>query len=131
MSTPVFPVILCGGAGTRLWPMSRRLMPKQFLALASERTMLQETAKRLSGEPGIGAPIVVCSEEHRFLVSEQLRAIDLTPACVVLEPAGRNTAPAIAAAALAALERHQDAILFVLPSDHVVGGREAFLEAGR
>lgn len=129
MPAHVFPVILCGGSGTRLWPMSRRLLPKQFLRLASERTMVQETVLRLDGSPGVAAPLMVCNEEHRFLVAEQLREVGVTPACLILEPLARNTAPAVAAAALAALARDPSALLFVLPSDHVIRDRDAFLAA--
>src|SRR5882672_7078557 len=95
------PVILSGGAGTRLWPLSRELYPKQLLALTGERTMLQETALRLAGLEA-GAPVVVCNEAHRFLVAEQLRQLNVEPLAILLEPVGRNTAPAIALAALAA-----------------------------
>ncbi len=100
MTNPIYPVILSGGSGTRLWPMSRRLLPKQFLPLVSERSMLQDTraAPRRSG--GRHAPIVVSNNEHRFLVAEQLREIDIAPDAQILEPVGRNTAPAVAVAAL-------------------------------
>src|SRR6185295_15893928 len=97
------PVILSGGAGTRLWPLSRELYPKQLLPLMGEHTMLQETAKRLKGLD-VTAPIVVCNDAHRFLVAEQLRLLGITPRAIVLEPFGRNTAPAIALAALTALK---------------------------
>src|ERR1700676_1844878 len=96
------PVILSGGAGTRLWPLSRELYPKQLLPLVGRFTMLQDTIRRLAGVE-IAAPMVVCNEAHRFLVAEQLRAIDCKPRAIVLEPLGRNTAPAIALAAHAAL----------------------------
>jgi mannose-1-phosphate guanylyltransferase/mannose-6-phosphate isomerase len=122
----LIPVILSGGAGTRLWPLSRELYPKQFLALAGKHTMLQETILRLNGV-AISAPIVVCNEAHRFLVAEQLRLIERPPQSIVLEPAGRNTAPAIALAALAALAGgEQDPLLLVLPADHVIRDRAAF-----
>src|SRR4030095_7275288 len=103
------PVILAGGSGTRLWPLSRELLPKQLLALTGERTMIQETAARLMGfsSEGLGestAPVVVCHEAHRFLVAEQRREMGLPPAAILLEPVGRNTAPAIALAAHAALQ---------------------------
>jgi mannose-1-phosphate guanylyltransferase/mannose-6-phosphate isomerase len=121
------PVILSGGAGTRLWPLSRELHPKQLLALTSERTMLQETALRVAGIEH-DAPVVVCNEAHRFLVAEQLRQLDVVPRSIVLEPFGRNTAPAIALAALAALKSSpgQDPVLLVLPADHVVRDVKAF-----
>src|SRR5262249_35013696 len=130
------PVILSGGAGTRLWPLSRELYPKQLLALTGERTMLQQTALRLSGLAA-RAPVVVCNEAHRFLVAEQLRQLHTEPRAVVLEPFGRNTAPAIALAALAALKMSageqgaEDPELLVLPADHVIKDTAAFQEAVR
>jgi mannose-1-phosphate guanylyltransferase / mannose-6-phosphate isomerase len=126
------PVILSGGAGTRLWPLSRELLPKQLLALTGERTMLQETAARLAGFPGGAGPIVVCNEAHRFLVAEQLREMQLAPTAILLEPAGRNTAPAIALAAHAALRAAgEDVLLLVLPADHALRDLEAFQAAIR
>jgi mannose-1-phosphate guanylyltransferase/mannose-6-phosphate isomerase len=124
------PVILSGGAGTRLWPLSRELLPKQLLALTGERTMIQETAARLMGFPGATAPIVVCNEAHRFLVAEQLRELGLPPSSILLEPVGRNTAPAIALAAHAALQiGGDDALILVLPADHVLQDLAAFQAA--
>jgi mannose-1-phosphate guanylyltransferase/mannose-6-phosphate isomerase len=125
------PVILSGGAGTRLWPLSRELLPKQLLALTGERTMIQETAARLVGFPGASGPLIVCNEAHRFLVAEQLREMDLVPSGILLEPAGRNTAPAIAIAAHAVLARNpgEDALLLVLPADHVLQDLAAFQSA--
>ena len=121
------PVILSGGAGTRLWPLSRELYPKQFLPLVGERTMIQETALRTAGLPDVAEPIVVCNEAHRFLVAEQLRELGISPQAILLEPVGRNTAPAVAVAALAALAAHARnpgkggaPILLVLPADHVL-----------
>ncbi len=123
------PVILSGGAGTRLWPLSRELYPKQLLPLLGPRTMLQDTVLRLAGLE-TAAPVVVCNEEHRFLVAEQLRAIDCQPGAIVLEPAGRNTAPAIALAAHAALAADEgDGLLLVLPADHVIRDVAAFRAA--
>jgi mannose-1-phosphate guanylyltransferase/mannose-6-phosphate isomerase len=120
------PVILSGGAGTRLWPLSRELYPKQLLPLVGKHTMLQDTLMRLHGVD-IAAPIVVCNEAHRFLVAEQLRTIGCDARSIVLEPIGRNTAPAIALAAHAALAADQgDAQLLVLPADHVIRDLEAF-----
>ena len=120
------PVILSGGAGTRLWPLSRELHPKQLLALVGTRTLLQDTLRRLIGLE-VGAPMVVCNEAHRFLVAEQLRAIDCKPRAIVLEPAGRNTAPAIALAAHATLAGEEgDPLLLVLPADHVIPDVVAF-----
>src|ERR1700683_1480884 len=123
------PVILSGGAGTRLWPLSRELHPKQLLPLLGSYTMLQDTVRRLGG-PGGGAPMVVCNEAHRFLVAEQLRSIDCKPRAIVLEPAGRNTAPAIALAAQATLAAEEgDPLLLVLPADHVIVDVSAFHRA--
>ncbi len=124
------PVILSGGAGTRLWPLSRENHPKQLLALTSERTMIQETALRTKGLPEAAAPIVVCNEQHRFMVAEQLRLLGLSPSATVLEPIGRNTAPAIALAAHAAIAAHgPDCALLVLPADHVIRNVAVFQEA--
>jgi mannose-1-phosphate guanylyltransferase/mannose-6-phosphate isomerase len=114
------PVILSGGAGTRLWPLSRELYPKQLLPLVGRHTMLQETVRRLEGIE-TSAPMVVCNEAHRFLVAEQLRLINCAARAIVLEPKGRNTAPAIALAAHAALAADEgDVLLLVLPADHVI-----------
>ena len=119
------PVILSGGAGTRLWPLSRELYPKQLLPLAGERSLIQDTALRAGGE-AFGPPIVVCNEEHRFVIAEQLRRVDIAPRAIVLEPVGRNTAAAAAAAAgvLAPGE-----IMLLLPSDHAIKDVPAFLAA--
>ena len=114
------PVILSGGAGTRLWPMSRQRYPKQFLPLAAARTMLQETVARVAGDPRFAPPLVVCNEDHRFLVAEQLRADGTAPQAILLEPMARNTAPAVALAALWLTRVDDDAIMVVLPSDHVI-----------
>ena len=129
MTHSLYPVILCGGSGTRLWPMSRRLLPKQFLALASDRTLFQESIARLSLLDGAAPCTVVCSEDHRFLAAEQMRQIGLTAAELILEPSPRGTAPAIALAALSALERHDEAILFVAPSDLLIRDNPAFQQA--
>jgi mannose-1-phosphate guanylyltransferase/mannose-6-phosphate isomerase len=126
------PVILSGGAGTRLWPLSRELLPKQLLALTGERTMIQETAARLAGFEGATGPVVVCNEAHRFLVAEQLREMGLPPAAILLEPVGRNTAPAIALAAHAVRKlAGDDAVMLVLPADHVLEDLGAFHAAIR
>ena len=119
------PVLLSGGSGTRLWPLSREAYPKQFLPLVGDDTMLQATWRRVAPLAS-AAPIVVANEEHRFLVAEQLRQIGAPVPAIVLEPVGRNTAPAIAAAALQALSGGGDALLLVLPSDHVVRDAQAF-----
>lgn len=122
------PVLLSGGSGTRLWPLSRELYPKQFLPLAGEDTMLQATWRRIAPVAD-AAPIVVANEEHRFLVAEQLRQVGAPTPAIVLEPVGRNTAPAIAAAALQATADGGDPLLLVLPSDHVVRDPDAFRAA--
>ncbi|HTV78418.1 MAG TPA: mannose-1-phosphate guanylyltransferase/mannose-6-phosphate isomerase [Steroidobacteraceae bacterium] len=128
----LIPVILSGGAGTRLWPLSRELYPKQLLALLGPRTMLQQTALRVSGLD-CAAPVIICNEAHRFLVAEQLRALKVAPRAIVLEPFGRNTAPAIALAALAALRDSGsvDPLLLVLPADHVIRDTAVFQQAVR
>jgi mannose-1-phosphate guanylyltransferase/mannose-6-phosphate isomerase len=131
MTAKIHPVILCGGAGTRLWPMSRRLLPKQFLPLVSERSMLQDTVLRLSGLENLAAPIIVSNNDHRFLVGEQLREIGIESAVQVLEPVGRNTAPAVAAAAYEALERDSDPLLLVLAADHMIRDVYRFHDAVR
>ena len=122
------PVLLSGGTGTRLWPLSREAYPKQFLPLAGDDTMVQATWRRVAPLAG-AAPIVVANEEHRFLVAEQLRQIGAPTPAIVLEPVGRNTAPAIAAAALQALAAGDDPLLLVLPSDHVVRNEAGFRDA--
>ena len=129
MVSTVIPVILSGGAGTRLWPLSREMYPKQLLALTGRRTMLQDTAARLAGIPGAGEPIIVCNEAHRFTVAEQMRALGVHAAAILLEPAGRNTAPAVALAALHALKIDPEAILMVAPADHVVRDARRFQQA--
>lgn len=125
----IYPIILSGGSGTRLWPLSRSGLPKQFLAIVSDQTLLQETALRFAGRPGFAAPTVVCQEDHRFVVAEQLRQIDCAPRRIVLEPAGRNTAPAIALAAFLAAETDPDGLLLVLPADHLIADVPALLDA--
>jgi len=125
----IYPVILSGGAGTRLWPLSRAVMPKQLLPLVTDKTMLQETALRVRGWPEVMAPLVVCGNEHRFLVAEQLRDVGITPHAILLEPAGRNTAPAVAAAAQFLQAQDPDAVMLVLPADHVIEKNEAFRTA--
>lgn len=130
--TPLLlPVLLSGGSGTRLWPLSREAYPKQFLALAGENTMLQDTWQRVAELSAGAAPIVVANEEHRFLAAEQLRQVGMEHAAILLEPVGRNTAPAIAAAALQASAQGEDPLLLVLPSDHVVRDAPAFRNAVR
>jgi len=131
------PVILSGGSGTRLWPLSREAYPKQFLPLTSEHTMLQETVRRLDGldqeHPrhaiGLLEPLVVCNEAHRFLVAEQFRVLGRRPGAIILEPKGRNTAPALTVAALAALRGGLDPVLLVMPADHMIRNEPAFRAA--
>ena len=122
------PVILSGGVGSRLWPVSREGRPKQFLPLGGSYSMLQETSRRMVGLEA-APPIVVCNEAHRFLVAEQLREINTPASALILEPAGRNTAPAIALAAIQAIESDPDAVLLVLPADHHIGNPSAFAAA--
>ena len=125
------PVILCGGSGSRLWPLSRKSYPKQFLTLEGniELTLLQKTLKRLESFENISKPIIICNEDHRFLVAEQCRAIDVVPEEIILEPVGKNTASAIALASLRALDIYKDANLIVLSSDHIIKNEQQFLEA--
>nr|WP_199775483.1 mannose-1-phosphate guanylyltransferase/mannose-6-phosphate isomerase [Microbulbifer pacificus] len=125
----MIPVILCGGTGSRLWPLSREAYPKQFLSLAGNQTMLQATALRLDGLPHVEAPILVCNEAHRFAAAEQLQEVGRAAQSILLEPCARNTAPAIALAALSAVENGQDPLLLVLPADHVVADTAAFQQA--
>jgi len=125
----ITPVILSGGSGTRLWPLSRRMFPKQFINLHGVQTMLQETIGRLDGL-NIAAPLVVCNEDHRFIVAEQLRQMEVDQPSILLEPVGRNTAPAIALAALhEQASRGEDALLLVLSADHVIPDAKAFRDA--
>ncbi|HTM79050.1 MAG TPA: sugar phosphate nucleotidyltransferase, partial [Devosia sp.] len=125
----LIPVILSGGSGTRLWPLSRKNLPKQFLPLAGELTLFQQTVVRARALPDSASPVVVCSEEHRFLVAEQLQSLGITDASIVLEPVPRNTGPAIALAALQAIERDPEATLLVLPADHLIGDTGNFTDA--
>jgi mannose-1-phosphate guanylyltransferase len=119
---------MAGGTGSRLWPMSRELHPKQFLRLHSIHSMLQETLKRLDGV-GVSEPVVICNEDHRFMVAEQLRQIDMLSHNIILEPVGRNTAPAITLAALNAIAQGNDPIMLVLAADHIINDVEAFHRA--
>ena len=123
----MIPVILSGGSGTRLWPLSRGQYPKQFLPLVSGQTMVQETLLRLNGVSGLQAPIAVCNEDHRFMMAEQLWEIGCKPAAIILEPIGKNTAPAVAMAALSAASAED--ILLILPADHVIADTVAFHKA--
>lgn len=128
-SMRIHPVILSGGAGVRLWPMSREQHPKQFLPLCSERSMLQDTAQRVSDAALFAAPLIVCNQEHRFIIAEQMRHAGCGKARIVLEPVGRNTAAAAAISALLIAEEDPDGQLLLLPADHSIKDQGAFLEA--
>lgn len=123
------PVILSGGSGSRLWPLSRQNQPKQFLTLIGDHSLFQETVLRASRLPGMQAPVTVCSEDHRFMVGEQLQEIDIASGGILLEPMARNTAPAIALAALHAVRADAEASLLVMPADHLIEDEEAFRDA--
>jgi mannose-1-phosphate guanylyltransferase/mannose-6-phosphate isomerase len=125
----IYPVILCGGSGSRLWPLSREHYPKPLLPLTSGKTLLQETAMRLDGLPAVGDAVCVCNEEHRFLVAEQVSQHGSKPNTIILEPEGRNTAPALTLAALYLASQDPDALLLAMPADHVITDRAGFLEA--
>jgi len=129
--TALVPVILCGGTGTRLWPLSRATYPKQYWALAGdgEETLLQQTHQRLEGITGLQPPLLICNEDHRFIVAEQMRQIGVEPAAILLEPMGRNTAPAVAVAALQATAHGDDPLLLVLAADHVIQNAAGFRRA--
>lgn len=125
----LIPVLLSGGVGSRLWPLSRELNPKQFLPMTGELSLLEQTLVRANLLEEISSPIIVCNEEHRFLVAEQLRNIDMAADSIILEPIGRNTAPAIAVAALQAIKTNADAVMLVMPADHVIKNADAFSSA--
>ena len=124
----IFPVLLCGGSGTRLWPLSRKSYPKQFAQLLGDETLFQATAKRLSGA-AYSAPVIVTGSDFRFIVTEQLQSIGIDPGAILIEPEGRNTAPAVLAAALHVAAQDPEALILVAPSDHVVPDPEAFQAA--
>ena len=123
----IVPVILSGGSGTRLWPLSRKFYPKQFLDLVNDTTLFQDTILRLPKL--LEKPLIICNEEHRFLAAEQLRQIKTEPNGIILEPVGKNTAPAIALAALRLLNKNNDPLLLVLSADHLIQNNKAFHEA--
>jgi len=136
VTTHLIPVILCGGTGTRLWPLSRASYPKQYWPLggSGDETLLQQTQQRLEGLSGLAAPLLICNDDHRFIVAEQMRQIGVEPGAILLEPMGRNTAPAVAVAALQATARGEDPLLLVLAADHVIRDAAHFraaIEAGR
>ena len=124
----IYPVILCGGYGTRLWPLSRKSFPKQFLSLNSNSkySLLQQTQNRIKGFANFSNPILICNEEHRFIVAEQMREIDVVPNSIILEPIGKSTAPSIVLAALQSLKSNKDSILLILSSDHLMTCDESF-----
>ena len=131
MTQKIIPIILCGGKGTRLWPLSRQSYPKQFLALYgnNNKSLLQQTQERISFLRGITEPIIICNEEHRFLVAEQMRDINVKPKAIILENEGRNTAPAIALGAIKALEEEQeDPLLLILSADHIIRDLNIFIK---
>ena len=127
---PIIPIILCGGSGTRLWPLSRKSFPKQYLKLSNSNndTLLQNTFKRISKVEGINNPILICNEEHRFIAAEQMREINIKPNKILLEPFGKNTAPAIALSALLAIQIEEDPVLLVLSSDHEIKKNDKFIK---
>ena len=120
----IIPVVLSGGSGSRLWPLSRAMRPKQFLGVTEEHTLFQRTLERVNQLDGALAPIIVANHEHRFLAAEQARSAGVDGANILLEPLGRNTAPAIAIAALQANAQHHDPLLLVVPSDHIIENTE-------
>lgn len=126
---PYAPVILTGGAGSRLWPVSREYYPKPLLPMFGDATLLQETLRRLDGLPDEAEPLLICNEEHRFLVAEQVQSLGKTPEAIILEPQGRNTAPALTVAALALAEHDPATLMVVMPADHVIPDRQAFQAA--
>jgi mannose-1-phosphate guanylyltransferase/mannose-6-phosphate isomerase len=123
------PVVLSGGSGSRLWPLSRQNQPKQFLTLIGDHSLFQETILRANALPGAGAPVTVCAEDHRFMVGEQLQAIGVANGAILLEPIARNTAPAIALAALHLVASEPEATMLVLPADHLIEDVQAFRDA--
>ncbi len=125
----IIPVILAGGSGTRLWPLSRQLYPKQMLKLTNDYTMFQNTLLRIQDVQGMAAPIVICNEKHRLIVAEQLKAIGISPSAIFLEPVGRNTAPAVAIAALKAISIDPEALIMILPADHLINDLGKFHQA--
>tara|TARA_Y100001978_G_scaffold199560_1_gene214113 strand:- start:20 stop:1450 length:1431 start_codon:yes stop_codon:yes gene_type:complete len=130
MIKKIIPIILCGGAGSRLWPLSRTSFPKQFLEINKDQSIsfFQKTINRIKNYERIGNPIIICNEEYRFIVAEQLRKINIKPEAILLEPVGRNTAPAITVGCLKAIENHLDPFLLVLPADHLINEINTFIK---
>jgi mannose-1-phosphate guanylyltransferase len=123
----IVPVILSGGSGERLWPLSRKFYPKQFINLASDASLFQDTIMRLPSD--VTNPLIICNEEHRFIVAEQLRQINSSNKGIILEPVGKNTAPAIAVAAIKSQNDKEDPILLVLSADHLIDNNQKFLKS--
>jgi mannose-1-phosphate guanylyltransferase/mannose-6-phosphate isomerase len=122
----IHPFILSGGSGTRLWPLSRKAYPKQFLALTGgDKSLFQMSCERFAS-PAFAPPVILGGSDHRFIIAEQMRELGVKPSSIVLEPVGRNTAPAAAIAALVAAERNPDALILLAPSDHIIADPEAF-----
>ncbi len=130
-SKKIIPIILCGGSGSRLWPLSRKSFPKQFLSINSEtnKSLLQSTLERIQTLKELNEPILICNEDHRFIVAEQMREINITPNKILLEPFGKNTAPAITLAALKAIELDEDPVLLILSSDHIIKNKKKFIQS--
>ena len=130
MKNNILPVILSGGTGTRMWPLSRASFPKQYHEIngIDSLSFLQATVQRILGIENIDAPLFVCNEDHRFIVAEQIRNINVNPFSILLEPSGRNTAPAIIAASLKALKEKNDPLILVLPADHIIKDENTFLK---
>ncbi len=125
----IFPVLLCGGSGTRLWPVSRKSFPKQFVPLAGQGTLFQAAASRMLGAPGVESPLVITNADFRFIVAEQLAVEGIRPGAIMIEPAAKNTGPAILAAAVYLAAHHPDALLLVMPTDHSIPDSDAFRAA--
>src|SRR4051812_45021834 len=125
----LYPVVLCGGSGSRLWPMSRRLYPKQFLPLVTEKSLLQDTVLRLRSLADCAPPVIVSNTDHRFLVAEQLNRLGIRPDIQILEPVARNTGPAVAVAALHVMQKDPSGVLLVVPSDGAIADTAAFAKA--
>ncbi|MEC4590372.1 mannose-1-phosphate guanylyltransferase/mannose-6-phosphate isomerase [Nitrospirillum amazonense] len=123
------PVLLSGGVGSRLWPMSRERYPKQLQPIHGDRSLIQDTAVRVSDPEIFHGPLIICNEDHRFIIAEQFREIGISPSAIILEPMGRNTTPAAAVAAVVAIAQDPDAVLLLLPADHAILDRDAFMEA--